>query len=139
MAKIICIDDDRDILDTTTFLLKQEGHETTTAMSGKEGFEKARAYNPDLIILDVMMEDNTAGFHTAYNFRKDEKLKHKPILMLTSVNQKLNYNFSLAKGGEFLPVDAFVEKPIIRDTLLTTVKKLLSLPVEEINVNGRKK
>jgi len=82
MAKIICIDDDRDILAACGAVLKAQGHTVETAVNGKEGFEKASKQLPDLIVLDVMMDDATEGFHTAYKFRKTEALKFTPILML---------------------------------------------------------
>lgn len=139
MAKVMCIDDDQDVLETCMYFLKEEGHTVETAMSAKEGVEKSRSFSPDIILLDVMMEDSTAGFHAAYNFRKDETLKYVPILMLTSINQKLDTNFHPDTDGEFLPVDDFIEKPIIRDRLMSSVKKLLDLSKEQVNVNGRAK
>ena len=137
MAKILCIDDDQDVLDTCQFLLKEQGHTVETATNGKAGYAKAKTVKPELIVLDVMMEDQTAGFHAAYNFRNDDSLKHTPILMLTSVNQKTGMKFDPKKDGEFLPVDAFIEKPILREKFLATVSKLLALSKSQINV-GKK-
>ena len=139
MAKVMCIDDDQDVLETCAYFLKEEGHTVETAMSAKDGVERSKAFQPDIILLDVMMEDSTAGFHAAYNFRQDDKLRYVPILMLTSVNQKLNTNFHPDTDGEFLPVDDFIEKPIIRDRLMSSVRKLLDLSKEQINVSGRNK
>ncbi|OGS13358.1 MAG: hypothetical protein A2234_09325 [Elusimicrobia bacterium RIFOXYA2_FULL_58_8] len=137
MARIICIDDDKDILDTCEVILQGQGHTVETAINGKEGFEKASKFNPDLIILDVMMDDSTEGFHTAYKFRQVEALKHTPILMLTSVNETSPQKFS-AKDGEFLPIDAFMEKPVKPKEFLAKVKELLALKKEQVNVEGRK-
>ena len=83
-----------------------------------------------------MMDDNTEGFHTAYKLRKDPGLKFVPILMLTSVNQKLNMKCDPKKDGNFLPVDAFLEKPVEKIKLLKEVKRLLALKKDEINVDG---
>ncbi len=139
MARIICIDDDMDVLETCKYLLSEEGHTVETAITGKEGFEKSQTFKPDIILLDVMMEDVTAGFHTAYHFRQDNNLKHTPILMLTSINQKMKTKFHPDTDGEFLPVDEFIEKPIIRESLVKAVDKLLDLPKEKINLGGRKR
>ncbi len=136
MAKILCIDDDKDILDTCEVVLQGLGHKVETAMNGKEGYQKAAALKPDLIILDVIMDDTTEGFHTACKFRQDAALKHTPIMMLTSVNETSPQKFS-AKDGEFLPVDAFMEKPIKPKEFVAKVKELLALKKEQINVNGR--
>jgi len=137
MAKIICIDDDQDILDTCEVVLEGQGHTVETAVNGKEGFEKASKSKPDLIILDVMMDDSTEGFHTAYKFRQTESLKYTPILMLSSVNDTSPHKFSV-KDGEYLPVDAFIEKPIKPKEFVAKVKELLALKKEQINVDGHK-
>jgi len=137
MPKILCIDDDRDILDSLKASLESFGHTVETAESGNEGLDKAKNNIPDLIILDVMMGSDTEGFHTSYNIRKNEELKFKPILMLTSVNQKSDFKFNPDTDGEFLPVDAFIEKPFNPKKLDELVKKLLGLPKDKINVNGK--
>ncbi|MEI7481864.1 MAG: response regulator [Elusimicrobiota bacterium] len=137
MAKILCIDDDRDILDTCEVVLQGMGHKVETAINGKEGLEKAAALKPDLIVLDVIMDDATEGFHTACKFRQNAALKHTPILMLTSVNETSPQKFS-AKDGEFLPVDAFMEKPIKPKEFVAKVTELLALKKEQINVEGRR-
>ena len=111
-----------------------------TACSPKvkaEFLKKAAALKPDLIILDVIMDDATEGFHTACKFRGDAALKHTPILMLTSVNETSPQKFS-AKDGEFLPVDAFMEKPVKPKEFVAKVTELLALKKEQINVEGRR-
>jgi len=138
MAKIICIDDDKDILDTCEVVLQGKGHTVVTAINGKEGFEKASKLKPDLIILDVMMDNSTEGFQTAQKFRRTELLKYVPIMMLTSVNETSPQKFG-EKDGEFLPVDAFMEKPIKPKEFLAKVAELLALKKEQVNVEGRTK
>jgi two-component system alkaline phosphatase synthesis response regulator PhoP len=138
MAKIICIDDDKDILDTCEVVLQGIGHTVVTAINGKEGFEKASKGKFDLVIMDVMMDDATEGFTTAQKFRKVEGLKYTPIMMLTSVNETSPQKFS-EKDGEFLPVDAFMEKPIKPKEFVAKVKELLALKKDQVNVEGRTK
>ena len=90
-----------------------------------------RAVNPDLVILDVMMDTITEGFQVSYQLRnpdpKSEYAKYSkiPILMLTAIVEKKQMKFSTQKDGDFLPVDDFVEKPIRPQVLLEKVKKLL--------------
>ncbi|MBF0297907.1 MAG: response regulator [Oligoflexia bacterium] len=138
MAKILCIDDELDVLETCSTILKTKGHTIKCAGSGNDGYEKAKEFSPDLIVLDVMMDDETDGFHAAYKIRQDEKLKHVPILMLSSINQKSNFKFNKEKDGQFLPVDEFVEKPIIPQKLISEVDRLLNLSKNKINVQGVK-
>ena len=59
MAKILMIDDDPDILTAIRIPLEASGHEFHEALTGSEGLEKIKQLNPDLIILDVMMETAT--------------------------------------------------------------------------------
>lgn len=138
MANILCIDDDQDILDSLKITLESNNHKVTTAINGEIGYQKAQEINPDLIILDVMMNSDTEGFHTSYNIRRNEKLKFTPILMLTSVNQESEFTFSPDTDGEFLPVDAFIEKPFTPKSLKELVDKLLKLEKDKINVLGKK-
>jgi len=138
MAKIICIDDDKDILDTCEVVLAGQGHTVETAINGREGFEKAAKLKPDLIVLDVMMDNSTEGFQTAQKFRRTEVLKYVPILMLTSVNETSPQKFG-EKDGEFLPVDGFMEKPVKPKEFLAKVKELLALRKDQVNVEGRTK
>ena len=90
-------------------MLQGQGHTVVTAINGKEGFEKAVKEQPALIVLDVMMDDSTEGFATAQKLRRVEAIKYTPIMMLTSVNETSPQKFG-EKDGEFLPVDAFLEK-----------------------------
>ena len=139
MARILCIDDDPDILEFCKTTLEARDYETASALSGLEGYKKALEFKPDLILLDMMMREETEGFHTAYKFRHDSSLQYIPILMMTSINEKTGMQFDCDTDGEFLPVDAFLEKPVDTKLLLDTVARLLALPKERINITGRTK
>jgi redox-sensing transcriptional repressor len=134
--RILCIDDDLDVIESYKAILTQAGHEVAVAFDGEAGLAEARRHTPDLIILDVMMKDATEGFHIAYTLRADEALRAVPILMLTAISSEWNMKFDKDQDGAYLPVDAFVDKPISPDTLLATVKRLLSLPKEQVNIMG---
>lgn len=137
MARIVCVDDDKDILETIEVILQGKGHEVYTANNGKDGLKLIKEKKPNLIIMDVMMDDFTEGFHAVYEIRKDDEIKYTPIMMLTSINQHFNQKFS-QKDGEYLPVDMFVEKPLKPKEFVAMVDKLLALKKEEINVDGSK-
>ena len=138
MTKILCIDDDNDILESLKTILETDGYEIEVAANAKEGLEKAKKNTPDLLIVDVMMDTDTDGFHLTYNIRNDNLLKYKPILMLTSINQKTNFKFNPETDGEYLPVDKFIEKPVKPKVLIEAVKNLLNLPKDKINISGKK-
>lgn len=126
MPKIAIIDDDPDILDASELVLTSKGYEVITATNPDDGYKIVKDQNPDLIILDVMMNEPDDGFFLAQKFRR-EKIAI-PIIMYTSVSKTLGLEFA---AGEMIPVDDFVEKPISPETLIDKVEKLLQLNMKE--------
>jgi DNA-binding response OmpR family regulator len=126
MAKIAIIDDDPDILDASTLILQSKGYDVITATNPDDGYKLIKEQNPDLIILDVMMNEPDDGFFLAQKLRR-EKIDI-PIIMYTSVSKTLGLEFA---AGEMIPVDEFVEKPISPETLIEKVEKLLAIQSKE--------
>ncbi|MCU7496274.1 MAG: response regulator [Ignavibacteria bacterium] len=126
MALIAIIDDDPDILDASTLVLESKGYEVVTASNPKDGYAIVFKHNPDLIILDVMMDEPDDGFFLAQKFRR-EKIQ-TPIIMYTSVSKTIGMDYG---ASEMVPVDDFVEKPITPDELIRKVEKLLVNQVKE--------
>jgi DNA-binding response OmpR family regulator len=120
MALIVVIDDDQDILEATELILQANQFEVITVDNPTEGFNVVKEKQPDLIILDVMMEEPDDGFFLAQKFRRTG-IK-TPILMYTSISKVVGMEFG---AGEMVPVDAFVEKPISSAELLNKVKYLI--------------
>ena len=81
MALIAIIDDDPDILDASSLVLKSKGYDVVTASNPKQAYTIVMEKKPDLIILDVMMDEPDDGFYLAQKFRKDGITT--PILMYT--------------------------------------------------------
>ena len=129
MAKILMIDDDPDILTAIRIPLEANGHEFYEARSGSEGLQKVKELNPDLIILDVMMESATEGFHLSLTLRDRSTnaeyaaYRDIPILMLTAIHTTTPLRF--APDEDYLPVDAFLDKSADPDELLAKVDQLL--------------
>ena len=126
MAKILLVDDDPDFVDVNKLILENNGHEVICAFSGEEGWEKANSGNPDLFLLDVMMETPDEGFQLAYKIRADKKLKHKPIILLTSIGQVTGFKFDKDGDEDFLPVEEYLEKPVMPEILLEKIAKALA-------------
>ena len=126
MAKIVIIDDDPDILDVSEIVLTSKGYIVYTAQNPEDGYSLIKTQTPDLIILDVMMNEPDDGFFLAQRLRR-EKID-TPIIMYTSVSKALGINFG---KSEIVPVDEFVEKPISPDELIDKVEKLLHARVKE--------
>ena len=123
MARILIVDDDPDIVEACQMLLEQKGHEVSSAGSRDEGLKAIQASVPDLLILDVMMEQPDDGFVLAQELRRAGF--QKPILMLTNVGHVTGIAFD--KDEEMVPVDEFYEKPITPTHLVEVVTRLLSI------------
>ncbi|HPM78326.1 MAG TPA: response regulator transcription factor [bacterium] len=121
MAKILIVDDDPDILEVVGMVLEKEGHQIATAPSREEGMAAVNTFRPDLIVLDVMMDQPDDGFVMAQDLRKGGFAA--PILMLTSVGKVTGMDFGADES--VVPVDDFQEKPISPDALIEKVKALL--------------
>ncbi len=126
-AKIIVVDDDQDIRDSLQIILEGRQYTVITAADKTEGMEKIRTEKPDLAILDVVMSTWEDGFEMSRKLKKDPEFKNMPILMLTGIKDKTGIDFKSAAGDQtWLPVDAFIEKPVEPDTLVAEVEKLLA-------------
>ena len=123
---ILIVDDDPDVVEATKVVLEAAGYVVESAVDGKSGLEKALATEPDLIILDVMMGSDTAGFHVSYKLRENPKTKDTPILMVSAIEKKMGMKFSPDADQEYLPVEDFISKPIAPDDLLRKVKASLA-------------
>lgn len=126
MALIAIIDDDPDILDASSLVLKSKGYEVVTATNPTDGYEIVMKKKPELIILDVMMDEPDDGFFLAQKFRKQNVTT--PILMYTSVSKAIGMDYG---ASSLVPVDEFVEKPISPEELIQKVEKLLIHQVKE--------
>jgi DNA-binding response OmpR family regulator len=122
MAKILIVDDDQDICEVIELVLQKEGYETAMAHSRGEGRAKVDQFKPDLLILDVMMEQPDDGIALAQELRAAGM--EQPILMLTSVAKVTGMHYG--RDNEMVPVDAFFEKPVDPDTLIAKVASLLA-------------
>ena len=124
--KILIIDDDPDIVEAMKVVLESKKYQVATAKSGEEGLKKVKQEKPDLIILDVMMETQGKGFDVARAVKADEDTKNTPILMLTAVKENTGLDFRKEAGDDvWLPVDAYLDKPLKPDELIAKVKTLL--------------
>ena len=121
MARILVVDDDPDITFAISLFLKKEQHEVQTAASRAEGMKALETFKPDLMILDVMMEQPDDGISMAQELRRTGRTL--PILMLTSVGKVTGMSFD--RDNELVPVDAFFEKPVKPEVLLKKVAELL--------------
>ncbi|MBI4699743.1 MAG: winged helix-turn-helix domain-containing protein [Deltaproteobacteria bacterium] len=113
MARILVIEDERDLLKVLDFNLRQAGHEVLSAMRGREGLQLAKDHRPDLVVLDLMLPD-LAGTEVCKVLRKDARTQAIAILMLTAKGEEVDRVVGFELGA-----DDYVVKPFsIRELLL---------------------
>jgi CheY-like chemotaxis protein len=125
-GKILVVDDDVDIRDSLKEILQGRDYAVVTAGSRKEGMEKIRGEEPELIILDVVMDSWQDGLDMARDLKKDSRLRDIPILMLTGIMEHRGIDLEPTAGDpQWCPVEGFLHKPIEPDLLFAEVERLL--------------
>ena len=117
--KILCVDDEPDILEILKYNLSNEGYNVSTAADGKSAIEMAYNIRPNLIIMDVMMP-NMDGIEACEKLRSDEKFNDTIIMFLTARGEDYSHVAAYDAGA-----DDYVTKPVKPKVLVSKVKGLL--------------
>lgn len=117
--KILCVDDEPDILEILKYNLSNKGYQISTAKDGKIAVKKAKETNPNLIIMDIMMP-NMDGIEACEILRSDENFNDTLIMFLTARGEDYSYVAAYEAGA-----DDYVTKPVKPKILLSKVKALL--------------
>ncbi len=124
MAKILIIDDDPDFTDATRMVLEKAGHAVENATHGDQGFQRALEIQPDLIVLDVIMDSVLDGVSTSQRLHDEPATTGIPIIMVTSI---ANTDYAeLFPTDDYLYINAFLSKPVAPASLLKQVDKFLA-------------
>jgi two-component system alkaline phosphatase synthesis response regulator PhoP len=119
MPKILIIDDEPDVRDIIRYNLVKEGHELETAENGLEGLKKVAEFQPDLIILDMMMP-GMDGVEVCHTIRSNPKNNNIVICFLSARNEDYSQVAGLESGA-----DDYLSKPVSPRVLVSKVKSLL--------------
>jgi len=122
---ILIIDDDPDYQAAVRTMLESAGFAVVSAFTKAEGMEKMASEPPDLIILDIMMEHLTDGFHFLYEMRSDPDAKRIPVLAVTAVSERTGFDFAPKRNGDYFPADDYIAKPVKADELVARIRALL--------------
>jgi len=123
--KVLIVDDDPAFVDSICDLLEAFGYEVAKAFGGAEGVTRAREFQPDVMILDVMMRTETEGFETARAVHEIAELKDMGVVLVTGVTATLKLPHGLAPDDTWLPVDRVLEKPIDPDRLIKEIERVV--------------
>jgi len=130
MAKILIVDDEPEIIEQVTEILQAAGHQVQSRLQTAGLNQAVRSIAPDLIILDIRFPDDPqAGIKAARRLTQDPHLCRIPILMLSAINRNTRLPFSISESDiseDFLPIDAFIDKPVQAGPLLQKIERLLN-------------
>ena len=126
LGRVLIVDDDPDITEAMKVVLENKGYEVSSATNSVIATEQLEKERPDLIILDVMMTTPQEGFGFSRWLHQKEKYKDIPVLMLSGVKDQTGIDFKSTAGDEaWLPVTAFLDKPVKPDVLVEQVTSLI--------------
>ena len=129
--RILLVDDDVDFIDLNKAVLENNGFDVVTAFSGREATDKVSFEQPDLIVLDLMLEKHDTGFAFAKALKANPLHQKIPILMLTAVAGETGYDFSQEMDGYWMKTDDYASKPLLPEELIKRVTLLLAKAKEE--------
>ena len=113
---ILLVDDDRDLIDVLTYILRREGYEVIAAYDGTQGWERFQRDDPELVVLDA----NMPGMDGMEVCRRIREVSTKPVIMLTARTEEGDMVNALALGA-----DDYVTKPFSPRALVARVKAVL--------------
>ena len=123
--RILIVDDDFDFAAAIARILTTANYDVEKAGSLQEGLKAIQKREPDLILLDVMMEKYDDGFNLCYDLKHDERYKHIPVIMITAVTEVTGLKFNPDTDGEYLQAEGYLRKPIKAELLLERVASLV--------------
>ncbi len=123
MSRILIVDDDPDMAELLGHMCDILGHEHLFVQTGAEAIEICRQRSPDVIVLDVMLEE-TDGWRI---FRQLEPVTQAPIIFITAWRTGENRG-----KAETLLADGFLAKPISHQDFATQINKVMGFPARRL-------
>jgi DNA-binding response OmpR family regulator len=118
-SKILIVDDEPNIVIALEFLMRRHGFDVRVARNGEEALAAVADFQPDVVLLDVMMPVKD-GYQVAQEIRADPELKGTRIIMLTAKGRDTEISKGMAVGA-----DAYVTKPFSTHELIAQIKRVL--------------
>lgn len=123
--KILVVDDEADVAIYLKTVLEASGYRVETADTVDAGLELVDSYRPDLLCLDIMMPKKT-GITMYVDLKNRDEWRDLPVAIVSGVGQNNQFDFrSYVPDESVPPPEVFVEKPIVVESFLKTISKLL--------------
>jgi len=117
--RVLIADDEPNIVTALEFLLQRAGYEVRVARDGDQTLELIDAYNPDLVLLDVMMP-RKSGYEVCTRIRERPDRRHVKIVMLTAKGRDAEVSKGLSMGA-----DLYITKPFSTRELMARIRELI--------------
>jgi len=124
MAKVLLIDDDVDLIEANKAVLTARGHDVSVAYTAEEARKSLDKVVPDVAVIDVMMETDSAGFDLARDIH--EKFPSLPAVILSGIREAKELSFSFEPDDTYMPVLKFMEKPVEPAKLADQIEQIVS-------------
>lgn len=121
MSFVLLVEDSSTEIDIISRCLREAGIQVVTATSSEEAQEKLRYNRPDLILLDIVLPGRS-GFELCRQIKANQSTDTIPVVLCSTKNTNADHVW-----GSMLGADAYLSKPIDRDTLLQTIQKFLKV------------
>lgn len=129
-TKILVVDDDPDFREAITAILQSAGHKTVEAVNAADGASKLLAERPDLVLLDIMMDNLFDGYslcHAIKTAKEFESVRNTPIIFVSAVKTIAGSRFGF-KGEDvgLTGPDDYMDKPVKAAELLARIDRILA-------------
>ena len=124
--KVVCIEDESEMIDLISLILKRQSVQVIGALGGRQGLEKIESEKPDLVLLDLKMPVMN-GWEVYRRMKASREMKNIPVVVLTAMTRSLDESLNLQDGR----VDDYITKPFRPRKLIESVNRVLkSKPIE---------
>ena len=120
-VRVVCIEDEPEMIDLVRLILSREGFEVVGAPGGIEGLNVIEDLQPQLVLLDLMMPDMD-GWEVYQRMKSNPNTSHIPVIVVTARAQSIDK----VLGLHIAKVDDYITKPFGPAELLASVAKVLS-------------
>jgi CheY-like chemotaxis protein len=121
MSRILIVDDEEEIQKSIKITLEGYGHECLFSSNGLDALEKARKWDPDLLILDIMLP-GMDGYQVSRYLKFDSNFRHIPIIMLTAKSDEKDRSLGFEVG-----TNAFLTKPFTLNEFISVVGRYVPI------------
>ncbi len=119
--RVVCIEDEPEMIDLVKLILSRKGYQVIGAMGGREGLEAIAREKPDIVLLDLMMPDMD-GWEVYQKMKANDGTKSIPVIVVTAKAQSIDK----VLGLHIAKVDDYITKPFGPQELVESVEKVLA-------------